>query len=88
MPTYLYETVLPSGEAGEQVEIVHAMDEPPPMAHPENGLPLRRVFTAPHVATRYTAQATQSKLSDKHLSAHGFAKYVKKETGVYEKTTR
>lgn len=46
MPTYLYETV-PStdGEAVEQFELRQGFNEAPLAAHPQTGVPVRRVIS-------------------------------------------
>ena len=87
MPTYLYCEVLEDGSDGETIEVIQSMNEPPLAVHPKSGRPLRKVFCAPNLATRYTAQAQKSSLSNERLEKLGFTKYQKdKLTGTYHKT--
>lgn len=86
MPTYLYCEVFPDGSDGETIEIERAINDPEPNRHPESGLPLRRVYCAPNLAMRYTAQAQKDSLSNERLEKLGFTKYQKdKLTGTYHK---
>jgi len=85
MPVYVYEVVLPDGSAGETIEIIQRMSDPPLEFHPETGQPLRRVLTAPNVTGKWSDQKMGNSLSDKNLEAKGFTKYVKSADGRYEK---
>ncbi len=87
MPVYVYEYVLPNGESGESFEIVQRMSDPTLAIHPENGRPIRRVYTPPNVTGMWTDMAAKSRLSEKNLEAKGLTKYVRAESGVYEKKT-
>ncbi len=49
MPTYVYETLPAAGEAPKRFEFVQRMSDAPYTTHPETGVPLRRVFTAPFI---------------------------------------
>lgn len=53
MPTYLYETVPRDGAATERFEWRQSMSEAPLAAHPETGVPVRRVISGGlgHVST-------------------------------------
>lgn len=73
MPVYLYEVV----STGEIIEIEHGINDTPPSSHPETGEPLRRVYTAPNLSTRYTPGHTKNLLSDASLKKTGFTKYVR-----------
>ncbi len=84
MPIYVYE--LADADSPERFEFFQKMSDPPLTEHPETGQPIRRVVTAPHVATKYSPQSTKKLLSDKNLDRLGFTKYVKKDGGGYEKT--
>jgi hypothetical protein len=55
--------------------------------HPKTGNPVRKVFHAPNVSSRYTEGATKKRLSDQNIEKHGFTRYEKdKITGRYNKT--
>lgn len=59
------------------------MDAPDPVQHPETGEPIVRLYTAPHLGTRYTEGRTKRLLDDKNIESKGFAKYVRdKSTGT------
>ena len=47
---------------------------------------MRRVITAPNVATKHTSAREKAMLSDNNLGKMGFTKYVKSDDGRYEKT--
>ena len=85
MPIYVYKTVLNDGSAGETIEVLQQMSDPPLTHHPATGLPLRKVITAAAIAGRWSDLNAKSNLSDKKLDAKGFTKYVKMGDGVYEK---
>ena len=46
MPTYLYKNL----ETGEIYELVHSMREEAYTAHPETGVPIKRVLARPGIA--------------------------------------
>ena len=85
MPIYVYEVVLEDGSAGETIEVLQPMSDPPLTRHPETGLPLRKLITAAAIAGRWSDLKAKSNLSDKNLDAKGFTKYVKMGDGKYEK---
>ncbi len=85
MPIYVYEVILENGESGESFEVLQKMSDPPLAAHPDSGLPVRRLMTAPFIAGTWTDMKASSNLSDKKLDQKGFTKYVKMGDGVYEK---
>ena len=85
MPIYVYEPDT-DDDSGERFEFFQRMDDPPLTRHPETGQPIRRVVTTPYVPTKYHPQSTKKMLSDKNLDRLGFTKYVKKDSGGYEKT--
>ena len=86
MPTYIYEVILDSGEAGQQFEVEHSMSDPPLTEHPTTGQPVRRVITAPHVGGSHSSAKEKAQLSDNNLGKMGFTKYVKTDQGKYERT--
>lgn len=86
MPTYVYEVILPDGESGQVFEVEQSMSDEPLTEHPTTGQPVRRVITAPNVATSHTSAREKSMLSDNNLGRMGFTKYVKTDKGQYEKT--
>ena len=87
MPTYVYEVVQENGEPGERFEVVQTMSDEPLTAHPETGEPVRRVILPPNIAGKWTdRKVSQNVSNDKNLERLGFTKYVKTDTGRYEKT--
>jgi hypothetical protein len=87
MPTYLYQEVLPNGDEGECFEVVQLMSDAPLKTHPQTGKPVRKVFIAPNLPTKYTEAATKSKLTNENVEKHGFTRYEKdKVSGMYHKT--
>lgn len=87
MPTYLYQEFLPDGTEGDCFEVVQRMSEPPLTTHPHTGNPVRKVFVAPNLPSRYSEAATKSKLTDENVEKHGFTRYEKdKVSGKYHKT--
>jgi hypothetical protein len=86
MPTYVYEVLHADGTSGERFEVVQTMSEEPLTKHPENGLPVRRMFTPPMVGGRWGDEAAMRSVNDdKKLERLGFTKYVKSGDGTYEK---
>ena len=85
MPIYVYELDTDDEGDRERFEIFQKMSDRPLKKHPETGQPIRRVAAAPFVPGKYSAQSTQSALSDKNLDRLGFTKYVKTDKGKYEK---
>ena len=86
MPIYVYEIINDDDQAGEQFEIFQKMADEPLTEHPESGLPIRRVFTAPAIGGQWSDSAMSRAASDdKKLDKLGFTKYVKSGDGYYEK---
>lgn len=86
MPTYLYQVIRKDGSEGELFEIEQSMSEPTLVRHPVTGEPVRKIFVAPNLVTRYGAGATKSRLENKNLERAGFTKYVRdKATGDYHR---
>lgn len=87
MPVYLYQEILPDGSDGEQFECIQKMSDALLKKHPRTGNPVRKVFQAPNISSRYTEKSTQKRLSDQNIEKHGFTRYEKdKITGRYHKT--
>ena len=87
MPTYVYQEILPDGSDGEAFEYIQSMSEEALKRHPKTGNPVRKVFHAPNVSSKYTEGSTKNKLSDENVEKHGFTRYEKdKITGRYNKT--
>ena len=86
MPIYVYEIVLEDGSAGERVEILQRMSDPPLTHHPETGQPLRKVLTSAAIAGKWSNLKSSNSLSDDNLGKKGFTKYVKAGDGKYEKS--
>lgn len=86
MPIYVYETITPDGSAGERFELEQSMKEDALTKHPVSGLPVRRVYLPPNLASRYTPGQTRKKVDNKNLEAKGFTKYERdKLTGRYHR---
>ncbi|MBN1403839.1 MAG: zinc ribbon domain-containing protein [Opitutales bacterium] len=86
MPVYVYCEVLEDGSDGETFEVTQSMNDEALKTHPETGRKVRRVYFAPNLAMRYSAQAQKSSLSNERLSSLGFTKYEKdKLTNTYHK---
>ena len=86
MPIYVYEVIRGDGSPGERFEIQQSMKDSALEHHPETGLPVRRVFLPPNLATRYTPGQTRDKLENKRLEKAGFTKYEKdKVSGKYHR---
>lgn len=86
MPTYVYEVIQADGQ-GERFEVVQTMSDEPLTEHPETGEPVRRIILPPNIAGRWTDRRVEKNMADdKRLEKLGFTKYVKTETGRYEKT--
>ncbi len=88
MPVYLYQVVNtqdPSQE-GPIIEIEHGIHDTI-LVHPETGEPLKRVYTVPMIASRYTPNHTKKMLTNENLNKMGFTKYERdKVTGKYHRT--
>lgn len=86
MPTYVYEVVGDSAQAGERFEVVQAMKDEPLTQHPETGEPVRRVIQPPYIPGFSSDHAARRSANDnKRLGELGFTKYVKAGDGHYEK---
>ena len=86
MPVYVYEVILEDDEPGHVFEVTQRMSDPPLTHHPTTGQPVRRVITAPNIASRYTSYHEKKRLSNENLAAKGFTKYEKAGDGQYVKT--
>jgi hypothetical protein len=87
MPTYLYQVLNPDGSEGDVFECTHPMKETLAQ-HPESGLSVRRVYSPPNLAVRYTPGNTRQLLSNENLERKGFTKYEKdRVSGKYHKVT-
>ena len=85
MPVYLYQILKKDGAVGEVFECEHPMSEKLTQ-HPETGEEVRRVYSIPNLASKYTPGRTQSLLSDENVADKGFTKYERdKMTGKYHK---
>lgn len=85
MPLYLYQVVTDDGNEGEVFEVLQGMSEKPLTQHPETGVKVVRIFGTPNAPRAWTDSHAKSATSDKRLERGGFTKYVKSETGKYEK---
>lgn len=82
MPLYLYQGL----DTESIFELMHPMQDAPLRLHPESGEPLRRLYTAPNLGGKHSAEAVQATLSKENLAAKGFTKYEKARTGQYDRT--
>ena len=87
MPTYVYEVISEDGQPGARLEVLQNMSDAPLTQHPETGQPVRRVFTPPHIAGRFSPLKSDRAIKDdSKLERLGFTKYVKSSDGTYQKT--
>ncbi|MGE9296248.1 MAG: FmdB family zinc ribbon protein [Puniceicoccales bacterium] len=87
MPIYVYQVITADGSEGECFEVEQSMKDAALTEHPRTGVPVRRVYQSPNLATKYTPKATQSKLETKNVERAGFTKYERdKLTGRYHRT--
>ena len=87
MPVYVYQEILPDGSDGETFEYIQRMSETTLKTHPQTGNPVRKIFHAPNVSSKYTEGTTKNRLSDQNIEKHGFTRYERdKVTGRYHKT--
>ena len=87
MPIYVYETIDADGVGGERFEWVQSMNDAPLTRHPDTGVPVRRVFLPPNIATAYTAGRLRRMMSPENTAAKGFSTYQKDGSGGYVKTS-
>lgn len=86
MPVYLYEVINADGTPGERFEVVQKMADATLTAHPETGVPVKRVITAPAIGTRWMDMNMQRNVKDDDkLKKQGFTKYEKSGDGKYVK---
>jgi hypothetical protein len=86
MPLYEYEAINKDGTGGERFEFVQPITADAFTVHPETGVPIRRVITAPYIPGDYSdTKMSATAKDDKKLDRLGFTKYVKAGDGTYEK---
>jgi hypothetical protein len=85
MPLYLYQVIDADGTEGEIFEVLQPMRDAALTVHPETGAKVVRVFGTPNAPRTWTDSHAKGATSDKSLERGGFTKYVKSETGKYEK---
>lgn len=87
MPIFVYAVVNPDGSDGAEFEIEQAPGDAPLTRHPLTGEPLRRVYSAPGLATHYSDGEIKRMVGDEaYISSRGFTKYERDPaTGVYHK---
>ncbi|MCH2154666.1 MAG: hypothetical protein MK080_01525 [Opitutales bacterium] len=87
MPIYQYQVINADGSPGITFEIEQRMSEDALTEHPITGKPVKRVYSAPNLTTRYTPGGLEKKLDSKNLARNGFTRYERdKLTGTYHKT--
>ena len=80
MPVYVYRIVRPKNAAvgeDETFEVAQSMHDAPLTRHPETGVPVERVLTAPHIAS--------GRAGDAQIANAGFTKYKRMSDGTYER---
>jgi hypothetical protein len=87
MPIYVYEELNALGEGAGQFEVMQRMTDAALTRHPVTGVPVRRVFLPPNIATLYTAGRQRRLLSPEHTAAKGFSTYQRDGAGGYVKTS-
>lgn len=85
MPIYTYQIVTPDDD-GAVIEIFQPLEATPLTHHPDTGVPLRKLITAPNLPLKHGRTAEKTKLSDANVARHGFTKYVREGKGRYVKT--
>ncbi len=82
MPIYVYQASSDQhcAKCSQPFECRQAMADARRETCPDCGAPVRRVITAPHLAT------SGPSLSEANIEKHGFTQYRKAGKGVYEKT--
>lgn len=87
MPTYTYQVVTDDGSEGEIFEIEQRMAEAALTAHPETGVPVRRILLSPPaIAGGWSEAGASNRLSDANLERHGFSKFVRSSDNTWDKT--
>ena len=88
MPVYTYREILPDGSEGDSFEAEQGVSDKTLERHPVTGNPVRRVFSAPNLVTKYSEREIRRKTTDKaYLESKGFTRYEKdKVSGTYHKT--
>lgn len=74
------------GEAGEPLEVIQSLREPPLTHHPVSGRPVRRIITGVTLCLRHAHGQMQNSLSRENLERHGFSRYEKTGPGSYIRT--
>ena len=85
MPIYTYQIVTPADD-GAILDIFQPLDTPPLTRHPDTGVPLRKLITAPNLPLKHGNSAEKTKLSDANVARNGFTKDVREGKGRYVKT--
>ncbi|MCZ6836495.1 MAG: FmdB family transcriptional regulator [Planctomycetota bacterium] len=86
MPTYVYQVITDDDTEGEVFEVFQKMSDDALTEHPETGVPVKRIPTAPNIAGKWSElRADGGAMSNKNLDKLGFTKYEKAGDGHYEK---
>lgn len=86
MPIYMYEVVTDDPNEYETFEVLQDIDEPAVERHPDTGLPVRRIITAPAVVGTSSSQRERNVLSAGNIAAKGFSRYERVGNGTYART--
>ena len=82
MPLYLYQGL----KTAQVYELLHPMNAAPLGVHPDNGEPLRRIYTPPYLGGPHSKHHGQKLLDNAHLQHNGFSKYERVKPGLYQRT--
>lgn len=82
MPLYLYQGL----KTAQVYELQHSMLAGPIGVHPDNGEPLRRIYTSPHLGCGHSSSQSQKLLDNPCLEKNGFSKYERLRPGLYHRT--
>ncbi|PWM30833.1 MAG: FmdB family transcriptional regulator [Verrucomicrobia bacterium] len=72
MPVYRYATVEPDGSDGEIFEVEQSAAAPALSRHPENGKPVRRIYEAANINSKYTPGREKSLSDISRIKKAGF----------------
>ncbi len=88
MPIFVYAVLNPDGSDGETLEIEQPLGDAPLKKHPISGAPLRRIFTAAGIVSKYSEGEIRRIVSDsQEIAKRGFTRYERDPaTGRYHKT--
>ena len=86
MPMYVYQVVEADGSDGEVFEVLQNMSEASLTEQPGTGKKVKRIMSAPRLASKFGVPGAKADLSPRRLGELGFTQYKKAGDGFYEKT--